>query len=88
MKFIEDHDAHTLQCRIALKHARQNAFGDHFDARIARHARIHPHPVADSATHTLAERLRHSGRHGARGEASRLEHEDALPAHPRFVEQC
>ena len=46
VKLIEDHCSHAFERRIALQHAREHAFRDHFDARGARDARVEPHAIA------------------------------------------
>src|SRR6185295_5795451 len=63
------------------------AFGDDFDAGVARNARVEPHAIAHRLPDTFTQRLRHALCHRSRGEPPRLQHDQALAAYPRFVEQ-
>ena len=70
-----------------LHHARQDAFGHHLDAGVRTDARVHAHAVAHGPAHRLAQQPRHAHRGGARRQAPRLEHDDALPGEPRLAQE-
>ena len=87
VELVEQHGRDAVERRIALQHPREHAFGDDLDARALADARLEPHAVADGVADALAERRRHALGDGARREPARLEHDDALAARPRLVEQ-
>ena len=84
---VEQHCRDAFERRIALQHAREHAFGDDLDAGAFADARLEPHAEADGVADALAERGGHALGHGARCEPARLEHHDALAAHPGLLEQ-
>ena len=47
VELVEDHAADVLERRIVLQQARQDAFGDDFDARRGTDARLEPRAIAD-----------------------------------------
>ena len=87
MELVEDHAADARETRVVLQHPRENALGDHFDARLAAHACLEPGAKSDSAADGFAEQMRHAAGDGARRDAPRLEHQDLLPLEPGALEQ-
>ena len=87
MEFVKDHAADARKARVVLQHARENAFRDHFDARLAAHARLEPRAKPDNAADRFAEKMRDAGGDGARCDAPRFEHQDLLPLEPGALEQ-
>ena len=77
----------AFQRRVALQHARENAFGHDLDARAPADASLHAHAVTDGFTRRFAERARHARCHRAGREPPRLEHHDLSALQPRFTEQ-
>ena len=82
MKLIEDHTTDIVEARVILQHARENAFRDDFDARVAAHSRLEPRPKSDASADGFAKKLRHPAGDGARCDAARLEHQDFSPLEP------
>ncbi len=82
VKFVEDHAADARESRVVLQHARENALGDHLDARLAAHPRFEPGAKPDAAADGFAEQMRHAAGDGARRQAARFEHQDLLAAQP------
>src|SRR6187401_2453002 len=80
VKLVEDHEAVPVERGVLLHHARQHALGDDLDARGTADLCVEPGAVANGATDGLATEMRHAMRRSPRGEASRLEHDDAIPA--------
>ena len=91
VKFVEDDPADAVEGRVVLQKARQDAFGDDFDARVAPDLRVHAHAVADGLAGLLAEEIGHAARGGAGGQAARLQHDELLRAavalEPVFAQQ-
>ena len=88
VKFVEDDATDARQFgRIILEHARQDAFGDHFDARCAADAGFESRTKSDRAADSFSHQLRHAGCHCTRCDPARLEHENFLVAEPGTVEQ-
>ena len=71
--------------RIVLQHAGENAFRDHFDARLAADPGFESRTKSDRAADRLAEQCRHAAGDGARGDAPRLQHQDLLTRRARGV---
>ena len=82
VEFVEQHRGDAVEHRIVEDEPGENAFGDDFDAGLARDFRAEAHPQADRLADALAERLRHALGRGARGEPARLEHQDAAVFRP------
>ena len=87
MKFVEDHAAYTCETRVFLQHARENAFGDHLDARLAADARVEPGAKSHRAADGLAEQMRHAAGDGARRNTARLQHQYFTALEPGAAEQ-
>ncbi|MGY4264969.1 hypothetical protein ACVJF2_003539 [Bradyrhizobium sp. USDA 4519] len=87
VEFVEQHRGDAVELGIVEDLAREDAFGDDLDPRRARHLRAEAHAIADGLAGTLAERLRHPLRAGARGDAARLQHDDLLAPRPGCIEQ-
>ena len=88
VEFVEQDRADAGELRIVLDHARQDAFGDDFDARRRRDAAFEADAVADRRADVFAALRGHEFGGCARGDAARFEHQDLAPAEPRRVEQC
>ena len=87
MELVEQDRGHAVEAGIRLQHPRQHALGHHFDARAGSDARIEAGAIAHRFTGLFAERLRHAPRHRARGDPTRLEHQDPASLRPRFTLQ-
>jgi hypothetical protein len=87
VEFIEEDRGDAGQFRVVLDHAREDAFGDDFDARRLRDLRFEADAVADRFADTLAALRGHEFCRRARGDATRFEQQDAAVAAPRRIEQ-
>ncbi len=87
VEFVEQDRADAAEFRIVLQHAREDAFGDDFDARARRHFRFEADAITDGFADRFAALRGHEFRRRARSDATRFEHEDFLVAEPRRVEQ-
>ena len=76
VKLIEDHATDVAQARVILQHAREDAFRDHFDARLAAHPRLEPSAKSNASADGFAKQLRHAAGDGARRDPPRFEHQD------------
>ena len=76
MKFVKEHDANFRQCAVILQPAQQNAFGDVTDARAETGLVVEADLVADFLAEFAAALPRDAGRHRARGDSARLQHDD------------
>ncbi len=87
VKFIENQQPNAFQCRIVLQATGEDAFGDHFNARMRPHLAVEANPVADGFTDLFPEFAGQPlGRRPCR-QASGFEHEDGLPGQPGLVQQ-
>ena len=82
MKFIENHQAHVFQRRIALQQPGQHAFRHHFDPCVRRNTGIPVHPVADGPAHRFAKQRRHVTGDGPGRQPARLQHNDFAAGQP------
>ena len=88
VELVEDHAADVLERGIVLQPAREDAFGDHLDARRGTDARFESRAIADELSRLAACDLGQPTRHGACGDPARLQHDDALAcAEPGLVQQ-
>jgi len=87
VKLIEDHQADAFQRRIVLQAPRQNALGDHLDARLRPDLAVQADAIANGLANPLAQLAGQSLGCRARGQAARFEHDELLPGQPRLVEQ-
>ena len=87
VEFVEDQQAHAIQCRVVLQAASENAFGDHFDAGIGANLAVETNAIPDGLPDLLAQLTGQSFRCGTRRQTTRLKHEDGLPIEPGFIEQ-
>ena len=87
VEFVEDHQADTLQRRVVLQTAGKNALGDHLDARTRTDLAVQANAVAHRLADRFAQLAGQALGSGARGQTTRLQHDDALPGQPRLVEQ-
>ena len=88
VEFVEQQCADAFEHRIVLQHAREDAFGDDFDARARRHLALEADAVADRLARRFAQLFRHEAGGGARGHAARFEHQDLAAGEPRRIEQA
>ena len=77
MEFVKDHAAHTGQIGGVLQHPGQDAFGHHLDPGVRPDHAFAAHTEAHGLAHGLAQGFGHPLGGGARGQAARLEHDDA-----------
>jgi len=82
VKFIEDDDAILFERRIALQHACQHALGHDFNACARTDPGIEADAVSDGLPDSLAQRSSHEPGSRARGQSTRLEHDDAAILKP------
>ena len=87
MELVEDHDAGTLEERIVLQHAHEQALGDDQDLRAIGVLALEAHVVTDFAADLDGALLGDATRSRARGQATRLEHHDLLPFGKLRVEE-
>ena len=87
VEFVEQDRADAVEHRVVLDHAGQDAFGDDLDTGRGAGAVLETDAVAHRLRHVFAEAARHEAGGGARGDAARFEHHDALSGQPRCVEQ-
>jgi hypothetical protein len=87
VELVEDHRADPLQRRVRLEHPGEDALGDHLDAGVRPHPRVHPHTVAGGAAGPLAQEPRHPLRGGARCEAAWLQHHDPRAGEPPLAQE-
>ena len=88
VELVEEDGANAGQRGIVEDEARENALGDHFDARFRSDARIEAGADADGFADLLAGQLRHAFGRGAGGQAARLQQQDLGAPEPRRIEQC
>jgi len=88
MEFVEYHQADALERRIVLQTAGENPLGHHLDARLQSDAAVQADAIAHRLPDSLAQLIGHPLGSGASGQTPGLEHDDALPRQPGFVEQC
>ena len=87
VELVEDDQPDARQLRIGLQPAREQAFGDDFDARIRPDAALEAHLITHGFADFFAEQARHARRRGACREPARLEDQHALAGEPGLVEQ-
>ena len=87
VELVEHDEARPGEVRLALQAPQEQAVRHHLDARVARDPGFAPDAVADRRADLLAEAGRHPARRRARGDAARLEDDDALAGEARRVEQ-
>ncbi len=85
---VEDHQSDAGQFRVGLEPARQDALGDHLDARRRANPAFVAGLVSDGVTDLLAEDVRHPTRRRPGGQPPRFEHHDATAPEPGLVEEC
>ena len=88
MKFIEDYQAHACKRWILLQHTRQDTLGNDFDPGVPTDLRFQSHAVADGVARLFVAQTCHTPGGRARGNPSRLEHQNLAFGEPGFVEQC
>ena len=84
---VEDHQADPGQRRVVLEATGEDPLGDDLDAGGAADPAFVAGAVADGATDLLAEQARHPVGRRPGGEATGLEHDDAVVPEPRLVEE-
>ena len=85
VELVEDQKTTAREVGLGEECPGQDALRHHLDARGRRHSGLAPDPVADETAHRFAALRGHARGHGPCGQASRLEHGDALPGEPRLV---
>src|SRR4051812_9228751 len=87
VELVEHDRIDTLETRIVLNHAAEDAFGDDLDAGTRAHAGFEANAITDRLTDLFAKLRRHERGGGSRRDTTRLEHDDATAPHPCRVEQ-
>ena len=87
MILVENDDADAVERRIALQHARQNAFGHDLDAGLGADTGFEPGAKTDGRADFFSQHLGHAPRGCTGGETARLQHHDLLCPEPRCIEQ-
>ena len=87
VEFVEDQQTDTVQCRIVLQTTGEDAFGDHFDARVGPDLAVETDAIADGFTDFLPQFAGQAFRGGTGGQAPGFEHQDGLPRQPRLIQQ-
>ncbi|CRM88756.1 hypothetical protein [Pseudomonas sp. 22 E 5] len=85
MELVKNQQPHAVQCRVVLQPARENAFGDHFDAGVGADFAVQADAVADGFTDFFTQLTGQASGSRSRGEAPRFEHQDGLPGQPRLI---
>ena len=86
MELVEDDEAVSGQRRVLLQEACEDAFGDHFDARVRPDLRVVTDAIADGAPHRFTQARRHVGCRGARGKPSGFQQHQLLSGEPGFLQ--
>ena len=84
VKFIEQHGGDAGQFRIVQNEPRENAFGDDFDTRRARHFRAEADAQADRLADLFLQGRGHAFGGGPRREPARFQHDDLFALRPGF----
>ncbi|MNC37612.1 hypothetical protein D3C75_861820 [compost metagenome] len=87
MKFVEDHQPHTLQRRVGLQAAGEDAFGHHLDACFRPDLAVQADAIAHGFADLFAQLAGQALGRSPRCQAPGFEHENALPSQPRLIEQ-
>ncbi len=87
VELVEQHRRDPLERRVVQNHAREDALGDHLDARRRPDPALQAGAVADPAAGGLAQRRRHAFGRRPRRQPPRLQQQDAAVAAPRGVQQ-
>ncbi|CRM08149.1 hypothetical protein [Pseudomonas sp. 58 R 3] len=85
VELVKNQQPHAVQCRVVLQPARENAFGDHFDAGVGPDFAVQADAVADGFTDFFTQLTGQAFGSRSRGEAPRFEHQDGLPGQPRLI---
>src|SRR3546814_8655625 len=78
----------SIEHRIVLDHAGEDAFGHHLDAGRGTHLVFEADAVAHRVADSFAACAGHEARRGACRHPPRFEHDDAAVAAPRRMQQC
>ena len=87
VKLVEQNRGDAGQFRIVENLPREDALGDDFDPRRARHFGTKANAVADGLADALAQSLRHALGAGAGRDPPRLQHDDFFALRPRRIKQ-
>ena len=87
MELVEQNGRDAFERRIVEDLPCEHALGHDLDAGALRNQALQPHAQADRLADLLAQRRRHAGGGGARGETARLEQDEALALRPRLIEK-
>ncbi|MCY1417495.1 hypothetical protein D9M71_330300 [compost metagenome] len=85
--FVENQQAHPFQRRVGLQAACEDAFGHHFNTGFRADLAVQTDAVTHRFPNLLAQLTGQPFGRCPRSQAPWLEHEDALPGQPRFVQQ-
>ena len=87
VEFVEQQRADAFQQRVVLQHAGEDALGDHLDAGARGNLVLEADAVADGLADRFAELPGHELGGAARGDAARLQHQNAAALQPGRIEQ-
>ena len=87
VELVEQNGRHAVERGIVEDHAGEHALGHDLDACALRDEARQPHAQADRLANLLPERRGHARGGCARGDAARLEQDEALALPPGLVEQ-
>ena len=76
VELVKNNGAHTFQGRIFYEHARQDALGEHLDARARADFTLKADSVSNGAAHRLSQQPRHPLGHLPGGHPPWLQHQD------------
>ena len=85
VELVEQDRADSLQTRIIEDHPREDALGDHLDARPGADAAFHPDAVADRLPGLLAQHLRHASRRCPCRQTPGLQDDDPTAFQPGLI---
>ena len=77
VEFIEHHGSYPFKGGIIDEHTREDALGEHFDARGGTGAAFEAHTVAHGLPYRFAQHSGHAFCNLASGQPTRLKHQDA-----------
>ena len=87
VEFVEQDGADAFQPRIVQDHPREDALGHHLDSGVRADPALQTSAVSDGSSRFLAQAGGHAVGGGARGQSSRLQHQNPAVAQPRLIQQ-
>ena len=76
VNFVEDDDAHTVECRVVLQHPRQDTLRQDLNLGVLAHTSIKADAVAHALSDLLSQQRCHALGNLSCGQTARLEHQN------------